>query len=315
MYDLWKSLVAEFIGTFILVLVGGGAVALSTAEGGSVIGNAFAFGLIYLALIYMIGNYSGAHYNPIITFGAACAGRFGWCRMLLYWIAQIVGAIAAGALIAWIFGHGAANHQAGSPGGPLAYSDPWKVVVLEMFLTFFLVLAFLFMTRNPMVSLISGLVIGLTLTADFLVGGYLARVGVNPAYALGTQIFGGNLSIYWIYILGPFLGALLAAIIYKALTFPWTCQDVIENGCKGEICGYPTFYEEWKECDPEFMRRGKMMWEANKAELEAKGDFCTSPCDVQKCEVECKPKCEIPRCETKCDMPMRGRKPYRFVPL
>jgi glycerol uptake facilitator-like aquaporin len=258
MYELWKSLIAEFLGTFILTFVVAGAVALNVAQGGTVVGNALAYGFIYMVLIYILGCYSGAHYNPAISFGMAVVGRLGWCRMLLYWIAQFVGAIAAAALIAWIYG---IDFGAGSPVGDLTFSQPWKVIVLEMFLTFFLVLTFLYMTKNPMVSLISGFVIGIVLAADVLVGGFLARVGVNPAYALGTGIMSGNLSSYWIYIVGPLFGALLAALIYKCMTIPWTCGEVADKGCHQEYCGELPFYEEWKDCSPEFLKKGQQMHE------------------------------------------------------
>lgn len=317
MYDLWKSLVAEFVGTFILTFVLAGSVALSISQGGSVVGNALAGGLIYLVLIYTIGCYSGANYNPAISFGLALTGRLGWCRMLLYWIMQFLGAIAAGALISWIFGFESA---AGSPGGDLTFEEPWKVVVLEMFLTFFLVLAFLYVTRNPMIAIISGFVIGLVLTADILVGGFIARVGVNPAYALGTGIFAGhnNLANYWVFVVGPLFGALLAALVYKLMTIPWTCAEIEAKGCEYNQCGELPFYEEWKECDPAFMMQGRRMFEANKMELEAMGldAKCYTPCDMPpKCPTPCETKMELPLpCATNACASPRGKKGYRYVP-
>src|SRR5438132_22339 len=159
MYDLWKALITEFLGTFILVFVGAGAVALNLANGGSVVGNALAFGLTYIFLIYTLSNYSGANFNPAISFGMALAGRLGWCRMLLYWIVQFIGAIAAAALVMWIFG---VNFGAGSPVSDVTFQEPWKVVVIEMFLSFFFIFVFLVVTKNPLLSALSGFIIGLT---------------------------------------------------------------------------------------------------------------------------------------------------------
>ena len=305
MYELWKSLLAEFVGTFMLIFIGAGAVALNIQAGGSVLGNALAFGLTYMILIYTIGAYSGANFNPSISFGLAVAGRLGWCRMLLYWIAQFLGAIAGAGLVAWIFG---VDFGAGAPVGDLTYSEPWRVIVIEMLLTFFLVFTFLFMTRNPMVSLISGFVIGLALTADILFGGFLSRVAVNPAYALATGIFSNNLSAFWIYLLGPFLGSLLAVLVYKIMTIPWTCAEAVEKGCGG--CGELPFYEEWKFCLPEFMAKGQQMFENNQRELDAMGADagCHTPCNMPevKCAVACEP-------EVKCEgVKKRG---YRYKPL
>jgi glycerol uptake facilitator-like aquaporin len=303
MYDLWKSLITEFLGTFILTFIGAGAVALTIANGGSVVGSALAFGLAYLFLIYTFGCYSGANFNPAISFGLALTGRLGWCRMFLYWIMQFLGAIAAAALISWIYG---IDGSAGAPGGDLTFEEPWKVVVLEMFLTFFLVLTFLFMTRNPYTAIISGFVIGLTLTADILVGGFIARVGVNPAYALGTSIFANTLNVYWIFVLGPLLGALLAALIYKAFTIPWTCSEIEAKGCDYN-CGELPFYEEWKECDPAFMASGKRQYEMAGGMEEMK-------CGASVCDIL--PKCDMmSSCDKPCATGGRGKKSYRYVPL
>lgn len=305
MYELYKALTAEFLGTFILTFVGAGAVAINVEAGGSIVGNALAFGLTYLVLIYTIGNYSGSNFNPSISFGLAVAGRLGWCRMLLYWIAQFLGAIAAAGLIAWIFG---VEFGAGSPVGDLTYSEPWKIIVIEMMLTFFLVFTFLFVTRNPMLALISGFILGLALTANVLFGGYLAKTGSNPAYALATGIFSGNLASFWVYLLGPLLGSLLAVLVYKVMTIPWTCAEVLEKGC-GVNCGELPFYEEWKFCTPEFIAKGQQMFEHNKRELQMMGaeGECFTPCDMPK---PCEPVCE-PVCETKCESPKKRSSRYR----
>lgn len=269
MYDLWKSLVTEFLGTFTLVFVGAGASAVSIQNGGSPVITALALGLAYIVLIYTLGNYSGANFNPAISFGLAASGRLGWCRLVLYWIVQFLGALAGAALIGWIYGLDFGT------GGELSVEQPWKVFVLEMILTFFLVLTFLFMTRNPLVSLISGFVIGLALTADILVGGFIARIGVNPAYGLAAQVITGNYTNFWIFLFGPLLGALLAAIIYRAMIIPWSCAELAEH-C-GD-CGQLPFAEEFKECTPEFKARGEATFEALKMELAA--EPCVAACDV-----------------------------------
>jgi aquaporin NIP len=292
MYDLWKALITEFLGTFTLIFIGASSVALAVEQGGSVVGTALAFGLIYMALIYVWNSYSGANFNPAISFGLALTGRLGWCRMLLYWIVQFLGALAAGGLVAWIYGVDLNNI------GELSYSQPWKVVVLEMFLTFFLVITFLFMTRNPMVSIISGFVIGAVLIADILVGGYLAKVGVNPAYALAAGIISGNWANIWVYIVGPLFGALLAALVYKAFTMPWTCSEIVHKGCD-QLCGEPVFHAQWKDCADHHMMKAV---EVNKVEFDLK-----PKCDI---ELPCgKPKCDLPKFEK------IGRKSYKFTGL
>ena len=279
MYDLWKALVAEFIGTFILTFVGAGAAAINVQNGGSVIANAFAFGLCYMFLIYTMSNFSGANYNPAISFSLALSGRLGWCRMLLYILVQLIGAIAAAALIAWVFG---INWGAGSMVDDLSFSQPWKIVVITMFLSAFLIFTFLVVTKNPMLSMMSGLIIGLTLTALILFGGFFARANLNIAYALATEIFAGNLSVFWIIITGNIFGSLLAVLAYKLLVcYPWSCEEIANEGCDLG-CGKPPFHNEHLECSPVFMEKGMREFERNKMELEAMGEpaGCFSPCNM-----------------------------------
>ena len=239
---LWKSLLSEFIGTFTLVFVGASAVALTAAQGGSLVGSAFAFGLALMTIFYTWGTFSGAHVNPAVSFGFALAGRMNWGLMLGYWIAQLVGGIAAGALVAYFFG---TANGAGASIGSLTNTDAWKAVLLEAILTFFLVITILLITRNPLLAIASGLAIGLVLTFDMLAGAPLTGASMNPARSLGPAIFSNNMGTYWIYVVGPLLGAFIAALIYKLFTYDWSCCDKVDEcgiSIKDE-CGNPL-----KEC-------------------------------------------------------------------
>lgn len=234
---VWKALLAEFIGTFTLVFIGGSAVAMTINQGGSLVGSALAFGLALVAIIYIWGSYSGAHVNPAVSFGFAVAGQMNWLLMIGYWIAQLLGGIAAAALIAYFYGTGNAGVSIGS----VTNVDAWKAILLEAFLTFFLVLAYLFVYRNPMLAIISGLAIGTVLTFAMLAGGPLTGASLNPARSLGPAIFGNTLGSIWIYIIGPLLGALVAALIYRLFVNDWGCCDKVDD-CGNKVlneCGKP----------------------------------------------------------------------------
>jgi len=240
--NLWKSLLAEFIGTFTLVFIGASAVALTIQQGGSLLTAALAFGLALMTIIYVWGSYSGAHVNPAVSFGFAVAGQMNWLLMLGYWVAQLLGGIAAAALVAYFFGTASG---AGASVGSLTNTNAWKAVLMEAMLTFFLVIAYLFVYRNPMLAVISGLAIGLVLTFAMLAGGALTGASTNPARSLGPALFSSNMGSYWIYIVGPLLGALVAALVYKLFTVDFGCCDKVDE-CGKKIldeCGRPL-----KEC-------------------------------------------------------------------
>lgn len=239
---VWKALLAEFVGTFTLVFIGASAVALTVGQGGSLLTSAFAFGLALMTIIYVWGSYSGAHVNPAVSFGFAVAGQMNWGLMLGYWVAQLLGGIAAAALVAYFFG---TSTGAGASVGILTNSDVWKAILMEAFLTFFLVIAYLFIYRNPMLALVSGIAVGLVLTFTFLAGGYLTGASTNPARSLGPALFSNNMGSYWIYIVGPLLGALVAALVYKLFTVDFSCCYKLDE-CGNKIlddCGRPL-----KEC-------------------------------------------------------------------
>lgn len=234
--NLWKALLVEFLGTFTLVFVGASAVALTITQGGSLLTSAFAFGLALMSIIYIWGPYSGAHVNPAVSFGFAVAGQMNWGLMLGYWIAQLLGGIAAAALVAYFFG---TSTGAGASVGVATNTDAWKAILMEAFITFFLVIAYLFIYRNPMLAIVSGIIIGLVLTFCVITGGHISGGSTNPARSLGPAIFSNNLGTYWIYIVGPLLGALVAALVYKLFTMDYGCcykVDECGNRIKDE-CG------------------------------------------------------------------------------
>lgn len=236
---LWKALLAEFIGVFILVAVVIIAIISIPTTGLSPVGAALVYGLTFAGLYYIFCQRSGSHLNPAVSAGFAFAGRMNWGLMLGYWIAQILGGIAAAALAVWFFG---SDSGVGAAIGTLTTANVGAAVVLTAILTFLLVLVFLFVTASPMLAVVAGLVIGFVLAA-IVIAGYQGVGGgaTNFAWAFGSAIFSNNLGTIWIYIVGPLLGALVAALIYKLFTVDFSCCDKLdENGCKVlDECGKP----------------------------------------------------------------------------
>jgi MIP family channel proteins len=275
--NIWKALLAEFIGTFTLVFISASALSLipqnldpmSSDEGGSLFGSALAYGLVLMSIIYIWGPYSGAHVNPAVSFGFAVSGQMNWGLMFGYWIAQVLGAICGAALVTYFFG--SLTRGGNEPIGDLSYAYPWKAVLYEAFITFFLVVAYLFIYRNPLLAIISGLAIGLVLTFCMLSGGSALTGSVtNPASAFGTGIFSGNLSNSWIYVVGPLLGALLAALVYKLFTLDMSCHNKLDE------CGNKVL----DEC-------GNQIKECKRPVLDSCGKV-VSDCDGVKYETYCK---------------------------
>lgn len=221
--SLWKALLAEFLGTFSLVFLGASAASVAIEAGASLLSVAFAFGLALMMLIYVFGPYSGSHLNPSVSFGFAVSGQMNWGLMLVYWLMQILGALAGAALSAYFFG------PISNTTGTLASTDAWKAILLTALLTFFLVITYLFIYRNPMLAIVSGLVIGLVLTLVIIVGGPLTGGSINPAQSIGTAIFTNNWSTIWIFIIGPLLGALIAALVYKLFTVNFDCCYKVDD--------------------------------------------------------------------------------------
>lgn len=216
-----KKYIAECIGTFVLTFLGcGAAVSLSCGtDAASVVGTAIAFGLAVVAMAYTIGGISGCHINPAITLGCFCTGRISFKDCAGYMCGQVVGAIIAGAALAAIYG---AETGIGTNGIGLGCNGCWcTALTVEIILTALFVFVVLGATHktNGATNNFAGLAIGLSLILIHLVGIYFTGTSVNPARSIGPAIFTGGeaLANVWIFIVGPFVGALVAACLWKVI--------------------------------------------------------------------------------------------------
>jgi aquaporin Z len=212
--------VAEFIGTLLLVFLGAGSAVAARVDGGVVV-VAFTFGLTLLVLVYAIGPISGCHVNPAVTLGVLIAGRISLVGAVAYWIAQFGGAAVAG-LGLWILTrHGGVDDQTGSlaTNGYGLHINLGGTFLLEIVLTFLLVLVVLVVTSRAEHAGFAGIAIGFALTATNLVAITLDGASINPARSLGPAIFEGGvaLSQLWVFIVAPPIGGVLAALVAPLL--------------------------------------------------------------------------------------------------
>ncbi len=222
-----KKYLAEFIGTFVLVLLGCGTAMLvgcDAVNGGGYILTALAFGLVIVGMAYCVGNISGCHINPAVSLGVLLSKGMTITDFVGYVIAQCLGAIAGSGVLKLIFDMGNVVDQTGGYGanGLAGVGDSAAAgLIVEILLTFIFVMTILGVTsKKAGHGSFGGLVIGLTLTLVHIFGIGLTGTSVNPARSIGPAIFAGGdaLSSVWVFIVGPLVGAALAAIVYKFLS-------------------------------------------------------------------------------------------------
>jgi len=217
---LGTALVAEFIGTFALILIGAGAAALWI---GGLVGVALAHGLVIVAFAYAYGHISGTHLNPAVTLGVWLAGKIAPGRALAYMAVQLAGGIAGALALCWLLGGdatglGATRLAQGLVVGAVTINvTPAAGVVLEAILTFFLVNTVMNAGISGKATPLDGLAVGFTLVFAILMGGPLTGASLNPARSLGPAIATGDFTDLWVYFVGPALGAALAAFLYRGL--------------------------------------------------------------------------------------------------
>lgn len=212
-----RALVAEFIGTFALIFVGAGSIAMDYITKGHVglTGIALAHGLTIAAMASATAAVSGGHLNPAVTFGAWIGRHIDGVNALGYWVAQCAGAIAGAALLHVVIPAGALQAvDIGTP-APAAGLGGTAALVVEAVLTFLLVFVVFGTAIDPRAHKVGALFIGLTVSLDVLMGGPLTGAAMNPARWLGPALIGGGgLPNWWIYWIGPLAGGAAAALVY-----------------------------------------------------------------------------------------------------
>ena len=224
-----KKYIAEGIGTFVLTLLGcGTAMFIGCGTPAGVVGTAIAFGLTVIAMAYTIGNISGCHINPAITFAVALSGRMSWKDACGYWCGQIIGGIVAGAVLLLLSnlmtpelsGFAGANPAGLGTNGVAHAGGVGGALLVECLATFIFVLVVLGSTdAKKGAGNLAGLAIGLTLILVHLVCINLTGTSVNPARSLGPAIFAGGdaLANVWVFFVGPCAGAALSALVWNYL--------------------------------------------------------------------------------------------------
>jgi aquaporin Z len=222
--------VAEFIGTFALVLVGCGAAVIGGMGTGATsvdaLGIGAAFGLTIVAMAYGIGQISGCHINPAVSFGVWTAGRMSTADLITYVIAQVLGAIA-GAAVLYLILSGKASGWGGSLGqngwgpGYLGEYNVTSAFIYEVLATFLFLVCILGVTQRGAPVGLAGLAIGLTLVALHLWGINITGTSLNPARSLGPALVGAAtnpqaLAQLWLFIVAPLIGAGLAGYLFKS---------------------------------------------------------------------------------------------------
>jgi aquaporin NIP len=217
-----RKLAAELFGTFALVFAGTAAIIVNDLRGQVThVGIALTFGLIVLALIYALGDVSGAHINPAVTLGFAAARRFPLRSVVPYILSQCAGALLASALLRLLFPEDA-GLGATRPAGPA-----WQSFVLELILTLLLMVVILAVSTGAKEKgIMAGVAVGAVIALEALFAGPICGASMNPARSLAPALVSGHVEDLWIYLTAPVAGAVLAVplgwYLFEPLALPST---------------------------------------------------------------------------------------------
>ncbi len=246
-----RKYIAEALGTMVLVILGCGTamtVGCSHTFGGGYVLTALAFGLAVVAMAYTIGNISGCHINPAISFASYLCGNISLKDFAMYTISQIVGAFAGTGVLALVFSLGGKTDLTGKVAATGAQGDYMGFganglagvggssiagLVVEIVLTFIFVLLVLTVSSRKANAAVSGLVAGLGLTVVHILGIGLTGTSVNPARSIGPAVIAAitghpdALPSLWVFVVGPMLGAVLAAFAFRLLISAKTPKEIV----------------------------------------------------------------------------------------
>ena len=217
-----KNYISEFIGTFAMIFCGTGAMTINEVTGGDVthVGIGITWGLIVMAMIYAFGGISGAHFNPAVSIAFAYAKKFSWKEVPKYILFQVAGAFSASLLLMWLF------PKSELLGATIPTVDVWRAFVLEMILTYFLMVVIINVsTGSKEVGMMAGIAIGSVVLLEALFAGPITNASMNPARSLAPNIVSGNIEGLWLYIFAPIIGALLAVVSCKFVKYENCCDE------------------------------------------------------------------------------------------
>lgn len=215
-----RALGAELFATFCLVFAGTGSVIVNDTYGGAVthVGVALTFGLVVLAMIYTVGEVSGAHMNPAVTVGFAAVHRFAWARVGPYILFQCAGAGLASVTLRLMF----PDHQtlgATLPAGIAGQSWAMEFVLSLMLMVVVLSVA----TGAKEKGLLAGVAVGAVIALEAMFGGPVSGASMNPARSLAPAVVSGRLDYLWVYLTAPFTGALAGVLVCRVIHPPGQC--------------------------------------------------------------------------------------------
>jgi aquaporin NIP len=215
-----KKYIAEAIGTFSLVFAGTGAIIINDLSNGSIshVGIALTFGLVVLAMIYAIGDISGAHLNPAVTCGFWLSGRFSGRSVAPYVLSQCVGALAASGVLRILF----PSHP--TLGSTLPAGTEIQSFILEFVLTFLLMFVILNVSTGAKEKgITAGIAVGAVIGLEAMFAGKICGASMNPARSFAPAIISGHIEHLWLYLVAPVLGAALAIFACRSCQDPSCC--------------------------------------------------------------------------------------------
>lgn len=204
-----RNYIAEYLGTFMLIFAGTGAMVINDVSGGAIshVGVALTWGMVVAAIIYSIGDISGAHLNPAVTMGFWVAKRFPAAQVVPYIMAQLSGAFSASFLLAWLF----PEHQ--TLGATIPTVAVEKAFVIELILTFMLMFVIMHVAFGAKEKgLMAGAAIGTMVGLEALFAGPVTNASMNPARSIAPAVVSGDLQYLWLYIVATVLGAIIAVL-------------------------------------------------------------------------------------------------------
>lgn len=205
-----------------MIFCGTGAMTINEITNGDVthIGIAITWGLIVMAMIYAFGETSGAHFNPAVTIAFAYAKKFAWKDVPKYIVSQILGAFAASFVLLFLF------PDSEFLGSTIPKIDVWRAFVLELLLTFFLMVVIINVsTGSKEMGIIAGIAVGSVILLEAMFAGPVTNASMNPARSLAPNVVSGNLDGLWLYMIAPILGAILAVISCKLIKDDNCCNE------------------------------------------------------------------------------------------